>query len=54
MYAPNGPDTFWLDFTNATLGLVTLVFVVALAGAVARELRVVRCEARKRMSRHSK
>ncbi len=38
MYGPDGPDTFWLDFTNIALGLVTLACVLAIAGGVAREL----------------
>ena len=25
MYGPDGPDTFWLNFTNIALGLVTLL-----------------------------
>ncbi len=38
MYGANGPDTFWLDFTNIALGLVTLVCVLAIAAGVMREL----------------
>lgn len=38
MYAPDGPDTFWLDFTNIALGLVTLVCVIAVVAGVVREL----------------
>jgi hypothetical protein len=38
MYGPDGPDTFWLNFTNIALGLVTLACVIAIAGGVAREL----------------
>ena len=38
MYGPDGPDTFWLNFTNIALGLVTLVCVIAIVGGVAREL----------------
>jgi hypothetical protein len=38
MYGPDGPDTFWLNFTNIALGLVTLVCVLVVAGGVAREL----------------
>jgi hypothetical protein len=38
MYAPDGPDTFWLDFTNIALGLVTLVCVVAVLAGVASEI----------------
>jgi len=40
MYGPDGPDTFWLNFTNIALGLVTLACVIAIAGGVARELLV--------------
>ena len=40
MYEPDGPDTFWLNFTNIALGLVTLACVIAIAGGVARELLV--------------
>ena len=29
MYGPDGPDTFWLNFTNIALGLVTLACVLA-------------------------
>jgi hypothetical protein len=38
MYGPDGPDTFWLNFTNIALGLVTLACVLAIVGGVAREL----------------
>ncbi|HEX9190438.1 MAG TPA: hypothetical protein VGB87_25400 [Vicinamibacteria bacterium] len=38
MYGPDGPDTFWLNFTNIALGLVTLACVLAIAGGVVREL----------------
>ena len=38
MYGPDGPDTFWLNFTNIALGLVTLACVLVIAGGVAREL----------------
>jgi hypothetical protein len=35
MYGADGPDTFWLNFTNIALGLVTLACVlVIVAGAV--------------------
>jgi|PlaIllAssembly_1097288.scaffolds.fasta_scaffold640067_2 hypothetical protein len=40
MYGANAPDTFWLDFTNIALGLVTLACVLAIAGGVAQELLV--------------
>lgn len=38
MYGVDGPDTFWLDFTNIALGLVTLLCVLVIAGGVVREL----------------
>ncbi len=38
MYGPDGPDTFWLNFTNIALGLVTLLGVLVIVAAVAREL----------------
>jgi len=38
MYAPDGPDTFWLNFTNIALGLVTLVCVIAVLAGVVHEL----------------
>jgi hypothetical protein len=38
MYAPDGSDTFWLNFTNIALGLVTLVCVIAVLAGVAHEL----------------
>ena len=38
MYAPDGLDTFWLDFTNIALGLVTLVCVIAVVAGVIHEL----------------
>jgi len=38
MYGPDGPDTFWLNFTNIALGLVTLACGLVIAGGVAREL----------------
>jgi hypothetical protein len=38
MYGANSPDTFWLNFTNIALGLVTLLCVLAIAGGVVREL----------------
>jgi hypothetical protein len=40
MYGVDGPDTFWLDFTNIALGLVTLLCVLVIAGGVVRELLV--------------
>jgi hypothetical protein len=39
MYGAEGPDTFWLDFTNIALGLVTLACVLAIVAGVASELR---------------
>ena len=38
MYVPDGSDTFWLDFTNIALGLVTLVCVIAVVAGVIHEL----------------
>jgi hypothetical protein len=38
MYGANGPDTFWLNFTNIALGLVTLACVLAIAAGVVRDL----------------
>jgi len=34
-----GPDTFWLDFVNIGLGLVTLFCVLLVAFGVFRELK---------------
>ena len=34
----HGPDTFWLNFTNIALGLVTLLCVLVVTGGVVREL----------------
>jgi len=48
VYGADGPDTFWLDFTNIALGLVTLVCVLAIAAGVARELLY-----RRRRRRHA-
>ena len=38
MYGANSPDTFWLNFTNIALGLVTLLCVLVVTGGVVREL----------------
>jgi hypothetical protein len=38
MYGPDGPDVFWLNFTNIALGLVTLACVLLIVGGVVREL----------------
>jgi len=38
MYGPDAPDTFWLNFTNIALGLVTVLCVLVVAGGVVREL----------------
>jgi hypothetical protein len=38
MYAPDANDTFWLNFTNIALGLVTLICVIAVAAGVLHEL----------------
>lgn len=38
MYGADGPDTFWLNFTNIALGLVTLACVLAIVTGVVHEL----------------
>ncbi len=38
MYGSDGPDTFWLNFTNIALGLVTLLCVLVVVGGVVREI----------------
>jgi hypothetical protein len=38
MYGADRADTFWLDVTNITLGLVTLVCVIVVVAGVLREL----------------
>lgn len=38
MYGANEPDTFWLNFTNIALGLVTLACVLAIVAGIVREL----------------
>ena len=38
MNGMDGPDTFWLDFTNIALGLVTLLCLVVVVIGVVREL----------------
>lgn len=38
MYGSDGSETFWLDFTNIALGLVTLICLVAVVAGVVREL----------------
>ena len=38
MYGADGPDTFWLDFTNIALGLVTLACLVAIVAGVVHEM----------------
>jgi hypothetical protein len=38
MYGADGADTFWLDFTNIALGLVTLVCAIVVVAGVVREL----------------
>jgi hypothetical protein len=32
------PDTFWLNFTNAALGVVTLICLLAIGAGVVQEL----------------
>ena len=39
MYGADGPDTFWLNFMNFALGLVTLFCILAIAGGVVYEMR---------------
>ena len=39
MFDPSTPDAFWLDITNAGLGVFCLVCLVALGWAVVRDLR---------------
>lgn len=39
MYGAEGPDTFWLDFTNIALGLVTLACVLVVAAGAFADLR---------------
>ncbi len=39
MSGATGPDTFWLDFVNIALGLVTLLCVLLVGFGVVRELR---------------
>jgi hypothetical protein len=48
MYGANGPDTFWLNFTNIALGLVTLACVLAILAGVVHELADRRRTAHKR------
>jgi hypothetical protein len=38
MYGPDGPDTFWLNFTNIALGLVTLICVGLVVAGIVHEL----------------
>ena len=38
MYGADGPDTFWLNFTNIALGLVTLACVLAIVSGLVHEL----------------
>jgi predicted outer membrane lipoprotein len=38
MYGADGPDTFWLNFTNIALGLVTLACVFAIVSGIVHEL----------------
>ena len=40
MYGADGPDTFWLNFTNIALGLVTLLCVLLVTVGVVNELRL--------------
>jgi hypothetical protein len=38
MYFLADPDTYWLNITNITLGLATLVFILILARSAIRDL----------------
>jgi hypothetical protein len=38
MYGADHADTFWLNFTNIALGLVTAICVIVVAAGVLREL----------------
>jgi hypothetical protein len=38
MIGSDGSQTFWLDFTNVALGLVTLICVIAIVAGVVHEL----------------
>ena len=38
MIGSDGPDLFWLNFTNIALGLVILLCVLLVLGGVAHEL----------------
>jgi hypothetical protein len=39
MYGADGPDAFWLNFTNIALGLVTLACVMVVVAGLVGELR---------------
>lgn len=39
MFDPSTPDAFWLDITNAALGLFCLACLVAFAWSIARDVR---------------
>ena len=53
MYASDGPDTFWLDFVNIALGLVTLFCVLLVGFGVLRELRYRLARGRKLVDDHA-
>ncbi len=38
MYLPDGPDTFWLDFTNFALGFSTAACVLFVVAGVVWEI----------------
>jgi hypothetical protein len=38
MYGADGPDTFWLNFTNIALGLVTLACALVIVAGVVHQL----------------
>ena len=48
-----GPDTFWLDFVNIGLGLVTLLCVLLVGFGVVHELRYRFTRGRKLVDDHA-
>lgn len=53
MDVANGSETFWLNFTNIALGLVTLVCVIAVAAGVVHELAQRTARARRPADDHA-
>jgi len=53
MYGLDGPDTFWLDFTNIALGLVTLICVIVVVAGVVYELGYRRARGKKLVDDHA-